>query len=120
MLIKLILFILQKQLVEEKQELKDLKQEKKRDEEDKEFRVVQVDDKQQLKALKSYLGLYFDLGYNEEKYFRYYQQDKLDEKLGEQYTVAGIEIAKKYLKEKGPTLVKRKNNRIYKVKGDEQ
>ena len=99
---------LQKQIVEEKQALEDLKKEKKRDEEDKEFRVVEVDDKQQLQALKSYLSLYFDLGYNVEKYFRYYQQSKLDEKLRKYYTDRGLEVAKEYLKEKGPTLVKKK------------
>jgi hypothetical protein len=101
---------LQKQIVEEKQKLEDLKKEKKRDEEVKEFRVVEVDDKQQLNALKSYLSLYFDLGYNGEKYFRYLQQGRLDEKLRKYYTDTDIEVAKEYLEEKGPTLVKRKKS----------
>lgn len=99
---------LKKQIVEEKQALEDLKKEKKRDAEDKEFRIVEVDDKQRLKVLKDYLSLYFDLGYNGERYFRYYQQGKLDDKLGKYYTDTGIEVAKEYLEEKGPTLVKRK------------
>ena len=99
---------LQKQIIEEKQVLEDLKKKKKRDEENKKFRVVKVDDKQQLQALKSNLSLYFDLGYNGEKYFRYFQQGKLDAKLRKHYNDTGIEIAKKYLEEKGPTLVKRK------------
>lgn len=102
---------LQKQLIEEKQVLEDLKKDKKRDKETKEFRVVEVDDKQQLKALKGYLNLYFDLGYNGEKYFRYYQQGKLDDKLRKYYTDSDIEVAKEYLEEKGPTLIKNKKNR---------
>ena len=101
---------LKKQIVEEKQKLEDLKKEKTRDEEDKEFRVVEVDDKQQLNDLESYLNFYFDLGYNEEKYFRYYQQGRLDKKLRKYYTDRDIEIAKEYLEEKGPTLVKRKSD----------
>lgn len=99
---------LRKQLVKEKQALENLKKEKKRDYEDKEFRVVEVDDKQQLQTLKSYLSLYFDLGYNGEKYSRYLQQGKLDAKLRKYYNDTGIEVAKEYLEEKGPTLVKRK------------
>lgn len=99
---------LQKQIVEEKRKLEDLKKEKKKEEKVKDFKVVEVDDKQQLNALKSYLSLYFDLGYNVEKYFSYYQQGKLDEKLGKCYTDTDIGIAKEYLEEKGPTLVKRK------------
>lgn len=101
---------LQKQIIEEKQKLEDLKKEKKRAKEDKEFRVVEVDDEQQLKALKSYLSLYFDLGYNVEEYFKYYQHGKLDKKLRKYYTDKGIDVAKEYLEEKGPTLVRRKSN----------
>ena len=103
---------LQKQLIEEKQALEDLKKEKKRDEENKEFRVVEVDDKQQLNTLKDYVELYFDLGYNAEKYLRYYQQGKLDKKLRKHYTDKGIEVAKEYLEEKRPTLVKKKKQKI--------
>ncbi len=99
---------LKKQIIDEKQTLENLKKEKKRNNEDKEFRVVKVDDKKQLQTLKQYLNLYFDLGYNEKKYSKYYQQGKLDDKLKKRYTDTGIEIAKEYLGEKGPTLVKRK------------
>ena len=83
----------------------------KRDNEDKEFRVVKVDDKKQLQTLKQYLNFYYDLGYNEEKYFKYYQQGKLDDKLRKRYNDTGVEAAKEYLEEKGPTLVKRKKTK---------
>ncbi len=102
---------LQKQLIEEKQVLEDLKKDKTRDEEDKAFRVVEVDDKQQLRELKGYLSLYYDLGYNVEKYYKYYEQGKLDDKLRKYYTDSDIDAAKEYLEEKGPTLIKNKKNR---------
>ncbi len=101
---------LKKQLLEEKQVLEDLKIKKQENNkiDEKEFKVVKVDDKQQLDTLNSNLYLYFDLGYNEEKYLKYYQQGKLDEKLKDSYNDLGIEIIKETLEEKGPTLVKRK------------
>jgi hypothetical protein len=58
--------------------------------------------------LKDTLYLYFDLGYNGEKYYKYYLQGKLDRKLDKYYNDTGIEIAKEYLEEKGPQFVKRK------------
>ncbi len=97
---------LQKQLVDEKKELEELKEDKTRDREVTTFRVVTVDDKQQISLLKNYLSFYFNLGYNVRKYYRYYQQGLLDEKLKKSFTPDGIEAAKEYLEEKGPTLAK--------------
>jgi len=54
------------------------------------------------------LYLYYDLGYNGEKYYKYYLQGKLDRKLDKYYNDTGIEIAKEYLEENGPQLIKRK------------
>ena len=101
---------LKKQIIEEREHLIELKQEKKESEENKEFRVVQVDDLERLKAVKSWLHLYYDLGYDVEKYYGYYKKGKLDTKLSKHYNEKGIEVAKKYLEEKGPTLVKKKKN----------
>lgn len=99
---------LKKQIIEEKENLVELKKEKSNTEENREFRVVQVDDLERLRAVKSWLNLYYDLGYNGEKYYDYYQKGKLNAKLGKHYNDKGIEAAKEYLEEKGPTLVKRK------------
>lgn len=99
---------LKKQIVEEKEYLIELKEEKTKSEEKQDFRVVKVDDLERLKAVKSWLHLYYDLGYNGEKYYGYYQKGKLDTKLGKHYNENGIENAKKYLEEKAPTLVKKK------------
>lgn len=95
------------QIEKEKEILISLQEEKTRDNENTEFKYTQADDKQQLKALRSYLELYYDLGSNKEKYYRYYQQGKLDKKLQKYYNETGIELAKDYLEEKGPVLVKK-------------
>jgi hypothetical protein len=57
------------------------------------------------------INLYFDLGYNREKYCRYYLQGKLASKLGKYYNEAGVEVAKEYLEEKGPTLINQKKQK---------
>ena len=97
---------LKKIIISEKEKLVKLKKEKTTDKENKEFRIVEVDDIEKLKLLKSWLKLVYDLGYNSKKYYKYYLQGKLDDKLGKYYTDAGIKVAKEYLEEKGPTLVK--------------
>lgn len=103
---------LQKQLVDEKKELEQLKEDKTRDREVTTFRVVTVDDKQQINMLKNYLSFYFNLGYNIREYYKYYQQGLLEQKLKNSFTPDGIEAAKEYLEEKGPTLAKtRKTNK---------
>lgn len=98
------------QIEKEKETLVSLQEEKTRDKENTEFRSTKVDDKQQLEALRDYLELYYDLGSNREKYYRYYQQGKLDKKLQKYYSETGVELAKEYLEEKGPVLVKKRNN----------
>lgn len=103
---------LKQQIEKEKEYLESLKQERTRNKEKTDFRTVKVDDLQQLKALKSYLDLYFDLGYNGEKYYKYFQEGQLDTKLQKYYTDTGIQLAKEYIEEKGPSLVltKKSNN----------
>ena len=98
---------LKKQIVLEKQKLEELKKDKSRDKEDKRFRIVKVDDKPRLDILQSRLKLYYDLGYNGKKYYKYLLKRKLDKKLKKYYNEEEIELAKEYLEEKGPTLVKK-------------
>lgn len=104
------LTFLKQQIEKEKDELEKLKQDKSKANESTEFRTVKVDDLQQLEALRDYLNLYFDLGYDGEKYYQFYQQGRLDSKLQKYYDDTGIQIAKDYLEEKGPSLVLRKKN----------
>lgn len=101
---------LKQQIEKEKEYLESLKQERTRDKEKTDFRTVKVDDLQQLKALRSYLDFYFDLGYNGEKYYQYFQEGQLDTKLQKYYTDTGIQLAKEYIEEKGPSLVLRKKS----------
>lgn len=98
------------QLEKEKETLARLQEEKTRDKENTEFRSALVNDKEQLEKLRKTLELYYDLGANKEKYCRYYQQGKLQEKLQDNYSETDIELAKEYLEEKGQALVKKRNN----------
>ena len=99
---------LKTQIVKEKEYLDSLKLDRTRDKENIEFRTVEVDDIQQLEILRNLLMLYYDLGFNGEKYYKYYQDGKLDEKLEKYYSDTGIQLAKDYLEEKGPSLVLRR------------
>ena len=100
---------LEKQIIKEKEHLESLKQEKTKNNEETDFRTVKVDDLEELKALRSNLSLYYDLGYNDKKYYKYYQKGQLDKKLSRYYNSTGINLANEYLEEKGPQLVLKKN-----------
>ena len=63
-----------------------------------------VDSIEELKKLRSYINLYYDLGYNEKKYYNYYGQGKLNNKLKKEYSEQGIKLANEYFEEKGPVL----------------
>lgn len=99
---------LQLQIEKEKETLVGLQEEKTRDRENTEFRSIQINDKQQLEALRNYLELYYVLGYDEKKLNKLYQQGRLDEKLQKYYGESEIELAKKHFEEKDPVLVKKK------------
>lgn len=102
------LSFLRQQIKKAREDLEKLKQDKSRDNESTEFRTVKVDDREQLKILKEYLNLYFDLGYNGENYYQYYQQGKLDIKLQKYYSDAALQVAKEYMEENGSLLILRK------------
>ena len=99
---------LKAQIVKEKEYLDSLKQDQTRDKENTDFRTVKVDDLQQLIVLRDFLYLYYDLGFNGDKYYKYYQDGKLDKKLEKYYSDTGIQLAKEYIEEKGPSLVLRR------------
>lgn len=99
---------LKKQIEKEKEHLENLKQAKARVNESTEFREVEVNDVQQIRGLNGCLNLYFNLGYNDKKYYCLYRKGLLDKKLAKDYNEDEIELAKEYLEEKGPTLGKRR------------
>ena len=100
---------LKKQVIIEKEKLNTLKKERNENKcNEQQTRVVEVNDLELLEKLKKSLNLYFDLGYNEDAYYEYYQNGTLDANLSQDYNGAEIEIAKKYLEEKGPTLTKKR------------
>lgn len=63
---------------------------------------------EQLKLLRDKLKLYREIGYNEDRYLRYYEDDHLELILGIKYTKEQLDEIKKYFEEKGPSLVKKK------------
>lgn len=99
---------LQDQIPVEKEALEKLKSIRTKEKENTNFRTVTIDDSERLNVLKSYLDLYFELGYHGNKYYRYYQQNKLDRKLQKTFTEEGIQLAKEYLEEKGPIYSKKR------------
>ncbi len=106
------LSFLSTQVEKEREVLETLQLDKSRDNESTEFRTVKVNDLEQLKRLKEYLNFYFDLGYNVKKYYKYYQQGRLDRNLPKNYGDTELQVAKQYMEEKGPSLTfkKKKNN----------
>lgn len=101
---------LRNRVKEEKESLEELKQENIRKNEKLELSQSKIDVEEELRILKGYLKLYYDLGYNEEEYYQCYLNGMLDEKLEKRYTDTGIQLAKDYLKEKGPKLTRKKRN----------
>ena len=79
---------LRKETKKQKEHLEELRQNKtnNKDIKDKDdFSFSKVNDIKILKALRTYLNFYYDLGYNEKKYLKYYQKGILQEKLGKHY-----------------------------------
>lgn len=90
---------LEENLVIERQKLNELQESKQNKVETEQFIVKKVDDKAILEGLKAYFRLYYDCGYNEDVYARYYMNGTLHKKLGRYYTETGIEEIESYLEE---------------------
>ena len=99
---------LNEQLMKEKQKLESLIENKTKQKENKEFRVVKVNDLEQLKELRNNIAFYYDLGYNQEKFYKYFERGNLDKKLNSYYTEEGVKEAKEYIESTAPQLVKKK------------
>ena len=71
------------------------------------FKVYEVDDEKELDNLYRYRDLYYTLGYNGKKYYRYYERHQcLPKELERSYSEEERQIMFDYLKKEGPTLVK--------------
>lgn len=95
---------LKNRLLKEKEKLEELNNNKTNNKEKKDTYSSKVDSIEELKKLRSYINLYYDLGYNEKKYYNYYGQGKLNNKLKKEYSEQGIKLANEYFEEKGPVL----------------
>lgn len=99
---------LSKKLEQEKSKLEELKKEQVIISEPQEFKVEKVDDLERLKELRNKLSLYNSLGYNMDKYYRYYQSGRLEEKLSGQYDESSISEIREYFETKDSFPVKKK------------
>lgn len=92
-----------------KEDLNEMKKQKTEENKKTGFRIVKINDSEEIRKLYGHINLYYDLGYNGHKYYRYYQKhNKLPKKLENNYTELGKEYIKEYLEEKGKTLVKKR------------
>ncbi len=99
---------LRKQLITEQQKLTELKSKSQKIVEQQELKTIKVTERERLVNLKNYLELYYDLGYNSQKYLKYLENGNLETKLNQSYDAVGIDLAKDYLTEKSQTLSRRK------------
>ena len=90
---------IEKSLQEEKEYLEELNSQKTKQELPESFCDKKIDDLETLKKLRSYIELYYDCGYNKEKYLRYLQENKLNKKLSKYYTEEGLNLVEEYLEE---------------------
>ena len=80
-----------------KKRVKELQKCKTTDHENKEFRIVSVDDKAAIKSYQDEFDLYYNCGYNEDKYRKYYDLGCLSQRLGSKYSKKEIEQIEEYL-----------------------
>ena len=105
---KIALDLTEKKLVLEKQKLNKLQQEKNNIKEDKEFKTDKVNDVLELKKLRNCLELFYNLGINEKKYLKYFENEKLDKIIDKYYTKEDVSLIEDYFNEKVPVLVKKR------------
>ena len=99
---------LKKNIIREQEKLEELNRNKNYEHENKNFRMVKIND-EAIKNLNSELKLYYSCGYNGKKYYKYYKKHKqLPKELIETFKNGEIEIIREFLEEKGPQLVKRR------------
>lgn len=90
---------IEKSLIEEKQDLERLNKEKQEKQPERYFYKKEICNLEQLRQIRNYLNLYYDCGYNFEKYRKYYQEGKLEQKLRKYYSEYGLGLVENYLEE---------------------
>ena len=99
---------LNKSLNIEKEKLDELNKNKSYEHQNKDFRIVKIND-EAIKNLDTKLKLCYACGYNGKKYYKLYKKhNKLPKEFVETFKNGEIEIIKEFLEEKGPSLTKRK------------
>lgn len=108
--------ILRQDIKKEKNELQKLKECKTKDKEKAQAvtNITIVNDTKEIDSLNSYLNAYYDLGYNDKKYSKYYKNGTLEEKLSSKYNEEEIDLVKNYIEENSPKLVKTLGSKIKK------
>lgn len=94
---------LKKEIKKQKEILEKLEQDKTLSQENKIFRIVKINDLDQMKSLKSSLELCQQIAFNEKKLYKSYTDNKLDK----YYNGEELDLATEYFEEKGPVLSKR-------------
>ena len=97
---------LDKTLEEDRIELQKLHEEKQIEKSETYFYKKEFCNLELLRKLRNYLNLYYDCGYNREKYQKYLEQGKLDKKLRRYYNEHGIELIKENLEENSQEMQK--------------
>lgn len=106
--IKTELKYLKLRLEKEKENLDSLQKDKTKIKDNFKFRTIKVDDKNELDKLNKYINLYYELGYNKEKYYNYFINGKLDKKMQKKYSEEEIKLMKDYFNQENSTLIKKK------------
>lgn len=93
----------------QKEKLDKLKKDKTLSPENSKSFVKKDIDNEKIKQITSnFLDFYYTVGYNEEKYLRYYEKGILDEKLERHFSDDAIDCIKEYLEDKTAILEKKK------------
>lgn len=98
---------LNEQLKKERHKLKKLFDNRTKNNISKNIKTTSVNDVKQLKELNEQEEFYYDIGYNEEKYYKYYIKGILDKKMNKHYSDSSS-LASEYFENQGPSLVKKK------------
>lgn len=100
---------LEKQLEKEKEILIELKNKEKRIKQEKEFKTPKIEPSKKIEKLEDNYSMYYDLGFNEDRYLRYFQKGNIDRLLQEkEYNDEQIEVAHLYLESKAKTLIRKR------------
>ena len=100
---------IKQELQKNKEVLFNLENEQKKVQEKEKFKTTKIDNLALLKKLKSDLEFLHTLGYNENKYLKYYLKGNIDDILKlENYNDEQIKMAHSYLEEKAKALTKKR------------